>query len=92
VKLSGKTVLADKAFCSQQIRAFIQSQAATACIPDKANAITNHNFNSELYKARNIIERFFLRIKTRRHIATRFDKLALCFANFVILASIMLLL
>jgi len=32
--------------------------------------------------ARNVVERFFLRIKNRRRIATRFDKLAVCFLNF----------
>ncbi|MBQ3443209.1 MAG: transposase, partial [Selenomonadaceae bacterium] len=35
----------------------------------------------------NIVERFFQRIKNYRHVATRFDKLALCFENFVLLAS-----
>ena len=42
-----------------------------------------------LYKARNVVERFFLRIKNRRHIATRYDKLTLCFFNFVLIAAIM---
>ena len=44
----------------------------------------------ELYKARNVVERFFLRLKNRRHIATRYDKLAFCFRNFVLLAALML--
>ncbi|MBQ6297010.1 MAG: transposase [Selenomonadaceae bacterium] len=35
----------------------------------------------------NIVERFFQRIKNYRHIANRYDKLALCFLNFVLLAS-----
>ena len=92
VNISGKIVLADKAFCSEQIRDYIRGQRAEVCIPDKVNAVTKHNFDLELYKARNIVERFFLRIKTRRRIATRYDKLSLCFLNFVLLASIMLLL
>ncbi|MBR4904645.1 MAG: transposase, partial [Selenomonadaceae bacterium] len=37
-----------------------------------------------------VVERFFLRIKNRRHISTRFDKLALSFLNFVLLSAIML--
>ena len=41
----------------------------------------------ELYKHRNIIKSFFQRIKNFRHIATRFDKLAVCFKNFFLLAA-----
>ncbi|MBR7025474.1 MAG: transposase, partial [Selenomonadaceae bacterium] len=37
-----------------------------------------------------VVERFFLRIKNRRHIATRYDKLAVCFLNFVILSALLI--
>ena len=90
VKLDGKSVLADKAFGAEYIRSFIVSHNAFACIPDKSNAVVKHDFDKELYKQRNIIERFFQRIKKYRHIATRYDKLAICFLNFVILAAVMI--
>ena len=90
VNLDGKTVLGDKAFCSARIRDFVQAQGGIVCIPDKANSRALHDFDKELYKVRNVVERFFLGIKTRRHIVTRYDKLALCFLNFVLLASFML--
>ena len=35
----------------------------------------------------NIDERFFHQIKNYRHIANRYDKLALCFENFVLIDS-----
>ena len=60
VNLNGKTVLGDKACCSAHIRDFIQSQKATVCIPDKFNSLIKHDFDRELYRARNIVERFFL--------------------------------
>ena len=63
VTLEGKKVLADKAFCSEEIREYIDSQKAEACIPDKSNAVVTHEFDEELYKTRNIIERFFNCIK-----------------------------
>ncbi|MBQ6297904.1 MAG: transposase [Selenomonadaceae bacterium] len=47
----------------------------------RRNTLFTPNFIS------NIVERFFQRIKIYRHIATRYDKLALCFENFVLLAS-----
>ena len=82
--------MADKTFCSEEIRNFISQEKATACIPDKSNAIAIHDFDEELYKSRNIIERFFLRIKTFRHIATHYYKLSECFLNFVLLAAVMI--
>lgn len=90
VTLAGKKVLADKAFCSEEIRNFISQEKAGACIPDKSNAVVTHEFDEALYKARNIIERFFQRIKNFRHIATRYDKLSECFLNFVLLAAVMI--
>ena len=90
VTLVGKKVLADKAFCSEEIRNFISQEKAVACIPDKSNAVVTHEFDEELYKARNIIERFFQRIKNFRHIARRYDKLSDCFLNFILLAAVMI--
>lgn len=69
---------------------YIEKNNATACIPDKSNSVVIHDFDKELYKSRNIVERFFQRIKKFRHIATRYDKLAICFLNFVLLAAIMI--
>ena len=37
---------------------------------------------------KDVMERFFQRIKNFRHVAFRFDKLADCFLNFVLLASV----
>lgn len=87
VELKGKKVLADKAYSTEFIRSYLQGQGAVVCIPDKINFKLKHVFDSDLYRCRNIVERFFQRIKTYRHIATRFDKLAHCFKNFVLLAS-----
>ena len=44
-------------------------------------------FDKHLYKNRNLVERFFCRIKQFRRIATRYDKLAQRFASFVALAA-----
>jgi len=87
VELSGKTILADRACSSEQIRLFIAEHGAVACIPDKANYRIKHDFDSQLYKQRNLVERFFQRIKNYRHVATRYDKLAFCFEKFVLLAA-----
>ena len=90
VTLEGKKILADKGYCSEEIQNFISQEKAEVCIPDKSNAVVIHNFDKELYKSRNIIERFFQRIKNYRHDATRYDKLSNCFLNFIILAAVMI--
>ena len=87
VALAGKKVLADKAFCS---RNFIFQEKAEVCIPDKSNAVVIHDFDKELYKSRNIVERFFQGIKNYRHVATRYDKLSDCFLNFILLSAVMI--
>ena len=55
VNLNSKTILGDKAFCSARIREFIREQGGTVCIPDKTNSRTLHEFDRELYKARNVV-------------------------------------
>ncbi len=87
VQIEGKKVLADRAYSSSKIRDYIEKNGAKVCIPDKINFKIPHKIDSELYKQRNIIERFFQRIKNYRHIAFRFDKLSVCFLNFVLLAA-----
>jgi transposase len=44
-----------------------------------------------LYRARNLVERFFNKIKQCRQVATRYDKLAANYLAFIQLASIRLL-
>jgi transposase len=87
VNLEGKTVLADRAYSCDKIRNYLEERGAAVCIPDKVNFKVKHNFDADRYKQRNLVERFFQRIKNYRHVAFRFDKLAVCFLNFVLLAS-----
>ena len=77
VNLEGKNVLGDKAFCSDRIRDFIPTPKAQVCIPDKVNSVVSHNFDCELYKAHNVVERFFLRIKNHRQKSHSLRQIAL---------------
>ena len=87
IEFEGKKVLAERAYSCDNVRSYLEQRGATVCIPDKVNFKVKHTFDAELYKQRNLVERFFQRIKNYRHIATRYDKLAFCFRNFVLLAS-----
>jgi transposase len=48
------------------------------------------DFSPDLYRSRNLVERFFNKIKQCRRIATRYDKLAANYLAFIKLASIRL--
>jgi len=47
-------------------------------------------FSLHLYRARNLVERFFKKIRHCRRVATRYDKLAVNYLAFLQLASIRL--
>jgi transposase len=65
-------------------------KGAWANIPPKSNRSDPICFRSYLYRARNRVERFFNRIKQRRRVPTRYDRLAANYLAFVQLASIRL--
>jgi len=84
-------VLADKAYDADWIRKMIWEQGAIDVIPPKANRKLPADFDAELYKARNKIERFSGRLKPSfRRIATRYEKTSRNFLSMIKLASIRL--
>ena len=66
----------------------LEQQGAWANIPPKRNRKQLICFSPHLYRARNLVERFFNKIKQCRRIATRYDKLAVNYLAFVKLAAI----
>lgn len=86
---SGKigSVTADKAYDSAAIVERVEALGAEPVIPQLATRKTPRKVDWDQYKNRNIVERFFARLKQFRRIATRYDKLAMRFASFVHLAA-----
>lgn len=70
----GDILLADKGYDSNAIRAKAAQRKAWANIPPKANRKGTFAFSRWVYRQRNLVERFFNRIKQFRGIATRYDK------------------
>jgi len=83
-------VLADAAYDSARIRACIAEIGAEAVIPRHPTRKTHIAHDKLTYKARNRIERCFNKLKHFRRIATRYDRRALYFLAFVLLACTML--
>lgn len=82
-----KCVVADKAYDSQALRQAISANGAKSVIPPRANRRQPVRWSKAIYRHRNLVERFFCRIKHYRRIATRYEKLAERFASFVCLVS-----
>jgi transposase len=81
---------ADMAYGTTDIRNYIKNLNSEMVCPNRSNAKTIHEFNKEEYKGRNVVERYFQKIKCFRRIATRYDKLACVYRAFVHLASILI--
>jgi transposase len=85
-------VLADKGYDSDANRAAIRAAGADPCIPPRRNRTEPIGYDRHLYKERNVVERYFARVKQYRRVATRYDKKAANFLGFVWVASIALML
>jgi len=81
-------LLADRGYDADWIRELARQQGAWAHIPRKRNSKAPVCVSPYLYRARNLVERFFNKIKQCRRIATRYDKLAANYLAFIKLASI----
>jgi transposase len=80
-------VLADKAYDADALLAYIEGKDAKAVIPPKTNRKNQRAFDKHQYRHRNLIERFFAKLKQFRRVATRYDKLDSRFASFIALAA-----
>ena len=87
---SGRMLLADRGYDADWIRDLVRKRGAWANIPTKRNRTEALCFSPYLYRARNLVERFFNKIKHCRRVATRYDKLAANYLAFIQLASIRL--
>jgi transposase len=81
-------VLADRGHDADWVRTLVNEQGAWANIPPKRNRKDPICFSPCLYRSRNLVERFFNKIKQCRRIATRYDKLAANYLAFIKPASI----
>jgi transposase len=87
-----EAVIGDKGYDSDELVNTVQARGAKAVIPPKQNRKEPREYDEELYKERNLIERFWNRIKHYRRVATRYEKTARNFLAFVHMSAIMVLL
>lgn len=71
---NGQILLADRGYDSDRLRANLAERGAWANVKPMPNRKRAPAFSPFLYRYRNLVERFFSKIKHFRAIATRFEK------------------
>lgn len=88
--VKASAVLADKGYDADYIVNAANEMGAKVVIPPKFNRKKPPDFDKDLYKERNLIERMFNKIKHFRRVGARYDKTASAFLAFVTIAGICL--
>ena len=70
----GQILLADRAYDSDALRQDVARRGGGANIKPKTSRVNISVFSPFLYRFRNLVERFFNKLKHFRAIATRFEK------------------
>ena len=78
----------DRAYEGDKTRQLVRDLGMTPVVPPKANRKDPRDYDSEIYKLRNEVERLFGRLKRWRRVFTRYDKLDVMQLAFVNLALI----
>jgi len=86
--LPGAAVLiGDKGYDSDRFREALSDLDIEPCIPGRSNRKRPIQYDKDLYKRRNLIERMFGRLKDWRRIATRYDRCAHTFMSAICIAA-----
>lgn len=80
-----RRLIADRGYDANHLRALLAARGTEAVIPSTTSRRTPIPHDAEAYKARNLVERLWCRLKDWRRIATRYDKLG---RNFLAAAQI----
>lgn len=94
-----QSVRADKAYSSRANRELLRARGIKAVIPERADQAAHRRrrgsaggrpvtYDAQEYKGRNVVERFFNRVKHWRAIASRYDKHAIVYRGGILLAAI----
>ena len=82
----------DKAYEGDETRAAVTQAGFSPVVPPKDTRKVPWEYDEEIYKRRNEVERLFRKLKGFRRIFTRFEKLDVMFKAFLLLALAFLIL
>jgi len=78
----------DRAYEDDETRALAVKHGYNPVVPPKKSRLELWEYDKELYKRRNEVERLFRRIKGFRRVFTRYEKLDVMYLAFLTLALI----
>ena len=87
--VEGVNLVMDRAYEGDDTRKTAIDLGMKPCVPPKSNRKAPWDYDAELYKQRNMVERFFRRIKRFRRIQTRYEKLDLMFRSVFLVVMIL---
>jgi len=76
----------DRTYERDETRALAVELGYILVVPPKSSRKNPWEYDKELYKQRNQVERLFRRLKRFRRIFTRYDKLDIIFLSFIYFA------
>jgi transposase len=82
-----RCLIADRAYDARKLREWLAERGCETIIPPNPTRKNPYPWDRTLYRARNVIERMFCRLKDFRRIATRYDKRADTFLSAVFIAA-----
>ena len=85
-------VIGDKGYDKQALVDAIEANGAEAVIPTLKTRKDQRDIDTDRYKDRNLVERFWAKMKVYRRVATRYEKTSRNFLAFVHVAATMILL
>lgn len=83
-------LIMDRAYEGDETRQLVEELGRIPVVPPKSTRLEPWEYDRELYKRRNAIERLFRKLKGFRRLATRYDKLDMMFLAFLVFVCIVL--
>ena len=83
----GTDVVGDRGYDARPVIDLVEAAGGEAHIPTCRDRKVQRSIDPELYRQRNLVERFFNKLKHFRRIATRYEKTARNFLAAVLIAS-----
>jgi transposase len=87
-----KAVIADRGYDSAALARRVRRVRARVVIPSQRSRKARRRYSKALYKGRNVVERFWNKLKQWRRVATRYDKLDVCYLGLIHLAATLVVL
>ena len=78
---------ADRAYDARRLRDWLAERGCEAVIPPNPTRKHPHAYDRVAYRARNVVERMFCRLKDFRRVATRYDKRVDTYLSAVLIAA-----